>query len=124
MRYSPGRLIGQQLCSVLIAIDHITLKFIKYPLTSGGEFSDAAVIDIEEGFEIDDGATKFAIRKEGDLVGFQRAGSQLVPFIGCVVAAAVHLAGGELEIQFDNRSVIRLLINPQGFDSYDVHFEG
>jgi len=109
---------------VLIAIDYISLNFIKYPFKSGGEFSGAAVIDIEEGFEINDGTTKFTIRKEGDIVGFQRAGSQLVPFIGCVVAAAVHLAGGELEIQFDDRSVIRLLISPQGFDSYDVHFEG
>jgi hypothetical protein len=117
------RLIGQQLCAVLIAIDNITLKFIKYPLASDGGFADAALVDIEEGFEIDGGETKFTIRKESDLASLQRAGAQLVPFIGRLVTATVCLASGELEIHFDHISVIRLFINAQGFDSYAVHFE-
>jgi hypothetical protein len=117
------RLIGQQLCSVLTAIDYITLKFVKYPLTSEGEFFDSALVDIEEGFELVDNHNVFAVRKNDDLVEFRNGGAKLIALIGQTVMDVKYRANGELELYFNNCVNIRLLLNLHGFDSFDLTFQ-
>lgn len=116
------RLVGQQLCSVLTAIDYISLKFAKYPLGIDGKFADSALIDIEEGFDLSQEGISFAIRKNDELVEFQRAGSRLIELIGRCVTDAKFLSNGELELHFDDSKIVRLLVNAQGFDSFDLTF--
>lgn len=117
-----GRLIGQQLCSVLVAIDYISLKFAKYPLTADGRFTDSALVDIEEGFDIRKEGKAIAIRKGDNLAEFQRAGSRLIELIGHVVTDAQFLSSGELELHFDDLATVCLLVNALGFDSFDLTF--
>lgn len=114
------RLIGQQLCSVLIAIDYITMKFVKYPLTPRGEFSDSALLDIEEGFEITNDKGAVIVRKNDDLGRFQRGAASLIELIGQLITAAKSFPNGELELQFDTLTNVRVLTNAQGFDSFNL----
>lgn len=116
------RLVGQQLCSVLTAIDYISLKLAKYPLGIDGKFKDSALIDIEEGFDLSQEGGAFVIRKNDNLVAFQRAGSRLIELIGRCITDAKFLPNGELELHFDDSKVVRLLVNAQGFDSFDLTF--
>lgn len=115
------RLTGQQLCSVLVAIDYVTLKFVKYPLLHEGRFSDCADIDIEEGFELSNGEDNFIIRKNDGLKEFQLGASRLIAFIGQYVINVESFPSGELILMFDRGSV-RLLLSECGFDSFDVNF--
>jgi hypothetical protein len=114
------RLIGQQLTSVLIAIDYMTLKFVKYPLLKGGEFSDGANVDIEEGFEVTNDMGSFIVRKNDDLKGFQMASVYLIALIGQHVVEVKPFANGELDLLFDAHASVRLLVSQEGFDSFDI----
>lgn len=115
------RLIGQQLSSVLVATDYLTLKFVKYPLLEGGRFSDSADIDIEEGFEISDNVEAFTIRNSDGLKEFQMGATHLIALIGEQVSDVKPCPSGELILLFDAKSV-RLLLNEFGFDSFNVNF--
>jgi hypothetical protein len=116
-------LIGQQLCSVLITIDYLTLKFAKYPLAMDGKFLDSVLVDIEEGFEIIRGVDTTIVRKAEDLDAFRRGSAGLVELIGRYVTSSKYSQNGELELQFDNLAYVRLLLNNQGFDSFDLTFQ-
>jgi len=120
---AASRLLGQQLGSVLTAIDYITLKFAKYPLTSTGDFSDGALLAMEEGFEITSNAGKFSIRKNDDLGAFQKSAAHLLGLIGQHVTDVSDLPGGELTVEFDGHTTVRLLVNPDGFDSFELTFK-
>lgn len=117
------RLIGQQLTSVLTAIDYITLKFVKYPLSSSGEFSDSALIDIEEGFEVTSDEGMVTIRKDDDLVKFQKGSMSFINLIGQIVTSVNSRPNGELELRFNTNATVRFLINDQGFDSFALTFK-
>ncbi|WP_157597857.1 MULTISPECIES: DUF6188 family protein [unclassified Rhizobacter] len=114
------RLIGQQLCSVLTAIDYITLKFVKYPLSATGDFSDSALIDIEEGFEVAGTDGTVTVRKNEDLGVFQKGAVSFINLIGQVVTSAGFSQKGELELQFGTHATVRLLLSDQGFDSFNL----
>jgi hypothetical protein len=117
------RLIGQQLSSVLVAIDYITLKFVKYPLSSNGEFSDSALVDIEEGFEVKIDEGTVTVRKDDDLGKFQKGAVSFINLIGQTVTDVNPCPNGELELRFDTHTTVRFLINEQGFDSFDLTFK-
>lgn len=114
------RFIGQQLCSVLVAMDYINLKFVKYPLRLDGAFSDEIDIDMEEGFEIRNEFKAISIRNKC-LSEFRAASSHLVALIGLSIVSANHNQTGELSIEFENKTIIRFLANEQGFDSFQVN---
>ena len=120
---AASRLLGQQLGSVLTAIDYITLNFAKYPLTPAGEFSDSALLDIEEGFEMTGSGGRFSIRKNDDLGAFQKSAAHLLGLIGQRVTDVNDLPSGELLVQFDGHTTVRLLINADGFDSFALTFK-
>jgi hypothetical protein len=122
IQIEPGRLAGQRLGSVLVTMDYITLRFAKYPLIEGGQFTDSAVIDIDEGFQISRGADIFSVRKNDDLVGFRSAGCRLVQLISSYVVHANFLSSGEFEFGLDDNVVVRLLLNLQGFDSFALFY--
>lgn len=117
------RLIGQQLSSVLTAIDYITLKFVKYPLSLKGEFSDCALVDIEEGFEVKIDESIVTVRKGEDLGKFQKAAMNFINLIGQIVIDVKRYSNGELELIFDAHTTVRFLINEQGFESFDLTFK-
>jgi hypothetical protein len=120
---NEARLVGQQLGSVLITIDSITLNFAKYPLTLAGKFTDSVLVDIDEGFEIIENSNHSIIRKDDDLVRFRSGGADLIKLISFFITDAKYLSNGELELEFNNRIVLRLLLNAYGFDSFDLTFQ-
>lgn len=117
------RLIGQQLSSVLTAIDYITLKFVKYPLSSNSEFSDSALLDIEEGFELETDEGRVVVRKDEGLDKFRNSAAGLLYLIGQQVTDAKSCPNGELELQFGLNAKLHVLISKQGFDSFDLTFK-
>jgi|EndMetStandDraft_4_1072995.scaffolds.fasta_scaffold28477_4 hypothetical protein len=117
------RLIGQQLSSVLTAVDYITLKFVKYPLSSTGAFADGALVDIEEGFEIAENGETRIVRKSDGLGVFQKGSVNFINLIGRVIVNARSGSDGGLVLQFDNHAIARLFINEQGFDSFSLTFK-
>jgi hypothetical protein len=120
---NEARLVGQRLGSVLTTIDSITLNFAKYPLTSAGKFTDSVLVDIDEGFEIIENSNHSTIRKNDDLVRFRSGGADLISLISFFITHAKYLTNGELELEFNNRVVLRLLLNAHGFDSFDLTFQ-
>ncbi|QNA88166.1 hypothetical protein G4G28_06055 [Massilia sp. Dwa41.01b] len=117
------RLVGQQLTSVLVAIDCISLKFVKYPLSEKGEFSDSANVDIEEGYEAAGEWGALTIRKDNDLNGFRIGAIHLIALIGQCIEDVKPDKNGGLELYFDSNTSVRLLVSEQGFDSFDLTFK-
>jgi len=116
------RLIGQKLCSVLTAIDHISLKFVKYPLSATGKFTDGALIDIEEGYSVTNEHKSTSVRSKEGLDKFRQQSLELIKLIEATVTEVQISPDGELELEFDSDFTLRLLTSEIGFDSFEVTF--
>lgn len=120
-----ARLVGQRFCSVWTVIDSMSLYFF---MDSGPPpryiAPDSAVVDISEGFEIAQGSTIFSVRQGDDLAAFRRSAAYLIELITHYVTRAEYLPSGDLELEFDNQVVLRLLKNECFDDALEVHFKG
>lgn len=122
-RLEINRLIGQKLCSVLTAIDHISLKFVKYPLSATGEFKDGALIDIEEGYSVTYPRKSTSVRSAEGLDNFRKQSLELIKLIEATITEVEISQDGELELKFDSDATLRLLKSEIGFDSFGVTFD-
>ncbi len=120
---NSSRLIGLQLASVLTAIDYITLKFVKYPLCSDGNFSDGMVIDIDAGFSVKNSNFDMVFLKKEGLQVFQQGSKNLIDLIGMEIGSVSCYENGDFRMVFENATEVRLLMSAEGFDSFEILWE-
>lgn len=54
---------------------------------------------------------------------FQLGGASLIELIGRIVTGSRFCPNGELEFRLDSDATLRILLNSQGFDSFDLTFK-
>jgi hypothetical protein len=116
-RAEVERLLGLELGSVTVMTGMIELLFIRYPWDASAY---EMRIDIEAGFEIERyGEVQTATQQQGMPV-FMAGASMLIGLIQNTVAAASLGSDSSLDLQFSDRTRLRILVSEDGFTSYHL----
>ena len=104
-------LIGSELASVLVAVQHLELRF------QHSSRKDACRIDIEAGFIL---RRRGAEAVKCDNATLRAAAPALLELIGQSVKLSSSEPTGELTFVFEG-ATLTLLMSAQGFESYHLH---
>src|SRR4051794_16638285 len=102
------RLVGQELSSVAVSSNSIRLQFVGYPLATNGQFRDAAVIEIEHGYEIVSDQGSVSVVQSDGLTAFRREAAGFLCLIEKTVRAASIGGHGELQLVFSDGANVLL----------------
>ncbi len=115
------RLIGQELSSVTVSTNSIRLQFVAYPLATNWQFRDAAVVEIEHGYEIASDQGAIAVFQGDGLVHFRHGACGFLYLIEKSAKAVNIGEHGELVLIFSDDASVRLPVSCEGFDTYHIH---
>jgi hypothetical protein len=105
-------LVTQELISVSIGRHHLRLAFAR---------EDGASIDIEAGFQLDDGSGLVVVAENSDLA---TGGKNLVDLLGKKIVAVSRQPNNILRLGFSNNAVLCLEVDSRGFESYHLYVAG
>ena len=116
-------LVGQEVIQVCIGSHHVRINLSKpAPVIAGVQkWEDGAAIDIEAGFILRENL-KPKISATNDNLG-RRSGA-LTVLLGKTISSVEKLSKNELRLCFTGEIDLRLITDPQGFESYHLHIEG
>ena len=116
-------LVTQELISVTIGRHHLRLAFARKEAATPGQpkDKDGAAIYIEAGFQFDDGSGQVVVSEESDLA---TGGKSLVDLLGEKIVSVSRQANNQLRMVFSNKAVLCLVVDSQGFESYQLYVAG
>lgn len=102
---------------------HVRINLLKPArvIAGGQKWEDGASIDIEAGFILRE-KSKPNISARNDNLG-RRSGA-LTVLLGKTISSVEKLSKNELQLCFTGEIDLRLITDPQGFESYHLHIEG
>lgn len=116
-------LVTQELISVSIGRHHLRLAFAREEGATPGQpkQKDGAAIDIEAGFQFDDGSGLVVVAENSDLA---TGGKSLVDLLGEKIVFVSRQPNNMLRLVFSNNAVLCLEVDSQGFESYHLYVAG
>lgn len=114
------RLIGQQLTSVWVATNTISLYFLKYPLSKTSKPKDSVTIRINHGYEITIGSALAIFRLEDSIEQFRNGAGAILSLIEHRVCSAISSPEGDIDLNFVKGQSLRILYGDDGFEGFHL----
>ena len=114
--------VGQEVSQLRIGVGQVELSFYRpLPHTDPSRWEPGGRIDIEAGFILQvPGSEEQIVRPPR----FPKDSGVLTVQLQDLVSSIERLKGNELQLKFSSGVSLRLLTDPQGYESYHLHAAG